>query len=52
LGYAIVVHLLFYIPVTTWGLAALAVYGVDLRAASRSAEAANVAPVAPATTVE
>jgi len=46
LGYAIVVHLLFYIPVTAWGLAALAVYGVDLTTASRGAQAVNAAPVA------
>jgi len=34
LGYAIMAHLLSYLPVTLWGLAALAYYGIQLGAAS------------------
>lgn len=35
LGYAIMAHLLYYVPITIWGLSALAVYGIDLGAAVR-----------------
>lgn len=39
LGYAIMAHLLSFAPVTLWGLAALAYYGVELGAAARAGEA-------------
>jgi hypothetical protein len=42
LGYAIMVHLLYYVPVTLWGLAALAAYGIRLGTAVRGAPPANV----------
>jgi uncharacterized protein (TIRG00374 family) len=41
LGYAIMVHLLYYVPVTLWGLAALAAYGISLGRAVRAAPAAG-----------
>jgi len=37
LGYAIMAHLLFYIPLTLWGLAAMAIYGVRFGAATSAA---------------
>ena len=40
LGYAIMAHLLSYIPVTTWGVSALAAYGMDLSSAARRSEVA------------
>ncbi len=46
LAYAITAHLLYYIPVTVWGLSALAVYGVDMTTAARGAQAVKPAPVA------
>jgi len=48
LGYAVMAHLLCYIPVTIWGLCALAVYGVDLSTAAAATEAVKPAPVASA----
>jgi len=42
LGYAIMVHLLYYVPVTLWGLAALAAYGIRLGSAVRTAPAAEI----------
>jgi len=46
LGYAIVTHLLSYLPVTVWGLAALAAYGVNLTTAATSAASPDAMPVA------
>lgn len=47
LGYAIMAHLLSYIPVTLWGISALAAYGVDLGvAAERGAGGADAQPLA------
>lgn len=44
LGYAIMAHLLYYVPITIWGLSVLAVYGVDMGAAVReTGDAAAVA---------
>ena len=43
LGYAIMVHLLYYIPVTLWGVSALAAYGISLGSAVRTAPAGPVA---------
>ncbi len=40
LGYAIMAHALYYIPITIWGLSVLAVYGVDLGAAVRETRGA------------
>ena len=37
LGYAIMVHLLYYVPVTLWGLSALAAYGINLGSVVRAA---------------
>jgi glycosyltransferase 2 family protein len=48
LGYAIMAHLLYYIPVTIWGLSALAVYGVDLTTATRAADGVKPVPLATA----
>jgi len=39
LGYAIMAHLLTFLPATLWGLSALAYYGIELGAAARGAEA-------------
>jgi len=41
LGYAIMVHLLFYIPVTIYGMAALAYYGISLNKAAESEQSAE-----------
>jgi glycosyltransferase 2 family protein len=46
LGYAIMAHLLYYVPVTLWGVLALAAYGVDLSSAARSARELNEETVA------
>ncbi len=48
LGYAIMAHLLYYIPVTAWGLSALAAYGVSMATAARAAQTVKPAPLAPA----
>jgi hypothetical protein len=47
LGYAIMAHLLSFVPVTLWGLAALAYYGIELGAAARGSEALQEAAVEP-----
>lgn len=46
LGYAIMAHLLYYIPVTIWGLSALAVYGVDMTTAASATESVKPTPLA------
>lgn len=48
LGYAMVVHALSYIPVTTWGLFALAAYGVRLSTAVEADAPGRNVVVAPA----
>jgi glycosyltransferase 2 family protein len=50
LGYAIMAHLLYYVPVTVWGLSALAVYGIDLTTAARAADGVKPVPLATAVT--
>jgi glycosyltransferase 2 family protein len=45
LGYAIMTHLLYYIPVTIWGLSALAVYGVDMSTATRGSDTPDQTPL-------
>lgn len=45
LGYAIMAHLLSFIPVTLWGLSALAYYGIELGTAARASESLEEAPV-------
>ena len=52
LGYAIMTHLLYDIPVTVWGLAALAVYGVDMTTAARRAQRASAEAVATAASAQ
>lgn len=44
LGVAIMAHLLHYVPVTIWGVAALGAYGVDIGAAMRNARVATPLP--------
>lgn len=44
-GYAIVVHLSFYIPITLWGLAAISWYGVEVTHTLRMARLARQAPL-------
>jgi len=43
LGYAIMVHLLYYVPVTLWGLSALAAYGISLGSVVRAAPSDGIA---------
>jgi hypothetical protein len=45
LGYAIMAHLLYYVPITLWGVSALAVYGVDMSAALRETRGATVGTI-------
>ncbi len=50
LGVAVVAHLAFYVPVTLWGVAAMAWYGVELgsaRAVARAAPALTSLPGVP-----
>jgi hypothetical protein len=44
LGFALVVHLTFYIPVTLWGAAAMLWYGVEVGATAAIARAARSSP--------
>ena len=50
LGYAIMAHLLSFIPVTLWGLSALAYYGIELGTAARATEVIEEAPIVPEVT--
>jgi uncharacterized membrane protein YbhN (UPF0104 family) len=44
LGYAIMVHLLYYVPVTLWGMAVLAAYGIRLGSAAGDNAVESTAP--------
>ena len=44
IGYAILVHLTFYVPVTLWGAAAILWYGVQVGATAAMARAAKGSP--------
>jgi hypothetical protein len=46
MGYALVVHLTFFIPVTLWGAGAILWYGVQVGATAALAQAAKVLPTA------
>lgn len=46
LGYAIMAHLLYYVPVSLWGAAAATAYGIDLRAAAEAGPAGPMTPPA------
>jgi uncharacterized protein (TIRG00374 family) len=46
MGYAILVHLTFYVPVTLWGAAAILWYGVQVGATAALARAAKSSPEA------
>ncbi|MBI1816117.1 MAG: flippase-like domain-containing protein [Deltaproteobacteria bacterium] len=43
LGYAIMVHLLYYVPITIWGVGALTAYGVSLGTAAQTVPAPALA---------
>ena len=46
LGYAVLVHLAFYVPVTAWGAAAILRYGVEVGRTVAAARTARTAPAA------
>jgi uncharacterized protein (TIRG00374 family) len=46
IGYAILVHLTFYVPVTLWGAAAILWYGIQVGATAAMARAAKASPQA------
>ncbi len=44
LGYAVLVHLAFYVPITVWGAIAILRYGVEVGATVAAARSARAAP--------
>lgn len=44
LGFAVLVHLAFYIPITAWGAAAILRYGIEVGATVAAARAARTSP--------